>query len=273
MSGDNLTAHRQNHNLACGAAAPHATDTSSELSYTFNLVWSRLNITTPRYFTSIQVSIYALLFTVAFGAIACSGNEGDGNQTPRVISIQMPTITPEQEHFIEVGDADYRTCTGLLELGDVARAAGSQVVIREDPNRFNLGIPGDADILGILAVCVLEFHSVGTHGEPGTTVTLRSTSFHSDESAILQFARLQVSANTIVLNLKSRTKLATDQFGPNSYLLIANDDRLGAIAAFRVKNTVTQLSTTIADDDSLLLDSVDLQDLAEIVWTNLISGG
>jgi hypothetical protein len=273
MSGDNLTGHRQNHDLACGAAVPIATDTSSELSYTFNLVRSRLNITTPRYFASIQVSIYALLFVVALGAIACSGNEGDGNQTPRVESIQMPTIAPEQEHLIEVGDADYRGCTGLVELGDVARAANSQVVMREDPNRFNLGVPGDADILGILAVCVLEFHSVGTHGEPGTTVTLRSTSFYSDENATSQFARLQVSANIIVLHLEPRAKLATDQFGPNSYLLIANDDRLGAIAAFRVKNTVTQLSTTIADDGSLLLDSDDLQDLAEIVRTNLISGG
>ena len=273
MSGDNLTGHRQNHDLACGAAVPITTDTSSELSYTFNLVRSRLNITTPRYFASIQVSIYALLFVVALGAIACSGNEGDGNQTPRVESIQMPTIAPEQEHLIEVGDADYRGCTGLVELGDVARAANSQVVMREDPNRFNLGVPGDADILGILAVCVLEFHSVGTHGEPGTTVTLRSTSFYSDENATSQFARLQVSANIIVLHLEPRAKLAIDQFGPNSYLLIANDDRLGAIAAFHVKNTVTQLSTTMADDGSLLLDSDDLQDLAEIVRTNLISGG
>ena len=240
---------------------------------TSNPVWSRTNITRSRYLAPIRVSILALLFTLVLGAIACSENESDGIQPSGGISIPLPTIAPEQEHLIEVGDVDYRGCTGLVELGDVIRAVGSQVVLREDPNRFNLGVPGDADILGILAVCVLEFHSVGTNGDPGTTVTLRSTSFLSEQSAALQFTRLQVSANTIVLNLEPSARLAPDNLGPNSYLLIANDDRLGAIAAFRVKNTVTQLSTTVAEDGALLLNADKLQGLAEVVRTNLVSGG
>jgi hypothetical protein len=213
-----------------------------------------------------------LLIAVVLGVIACSSSDGEGDDLSGAISIPAPTIAAEQEHLIEVGGADYRGCTGLVELGDIARAAGAQVVLREDPNRFNLGVPGDADILGILAVCVLEFQSAGGEGDPGTTVTLRSTSFLSDEGAASQFRKLQVSANTIVLNLEPDVILETDRLGPNSYLLTANDDRLGAIAAFQVKNTVTQLSTTMADDGSLLLDAEHLLDLAEVVRTDLTSG-
>ncbi|NQW18384.1 MAG: hypothetical protein HQ478_12950 [Chloroflexi bacterium] len=168
---------------------------------------------------------------------------------------------------------DYRGCRGFVELGDVARAAGAQVVLREDPNRFNLGVPGDADILGILAVCVLEFRSSGGDGDPGTTVTLRSTAFLSDEAAISQFGKLQASANTIVLNLAPNATLESDSLGPDSYLLIANDDRLGAIAASRVANTVTQLSTTVAEDRSVLLDAASLLDLARFVRANLAADG
>ena len=232
-----------------------------------------MNIAALRYFAPIPIFIFALLFAMALIAIACSGNEGDGDDLTGVISIPAPTITPEQEHLTEVGDANYRGCTGLVELGDVARAAGSQVVLREVTNRFNLGVPGDADILGILAVCVLEFHSASGEGLPGTTVTLRSTAFLSDESAASQFKKLQVSARTIVLNLQPNATQVSDSLGPDSYLLVANDDRLGAIAAFHVKNTVTQLSTTMADDGSLLLDANKLQDLAQMIRTNLISGG
>ena len=79
---------------------------------------------------------------------------------------------------------------------------------------------------------MLEFHAAGGEGDPGTTVTLRSTSFLSDEDAASQFRKLQVSANTIVLNLEPNATLAADSLGTNSYFLTANDDRLGAIAAF-----------------------------------------
>jgi hypothetical protein len=228
-----------------------------------------LNISMPGEFARIQYFVLVLLFAIVLGAITCSSNDGEGEEQ---ISIQIPTIAPEQRHLIEVGGADYLGCTGIVELGDVARAAGAQVVLREDPNRFNLGVPGDADILGILAVCVLEFLSASGDGEPGTTITLRSTSFLSDEGAAVQFKKLQVSANTIVANLEPNASLAADSLGPNSYLLTANDDRLGAIAAFLVKNTVTQLSTTMSDDGLLLLDIDQLQELAMTVRANLSAG-
>gem|GEM_PF-2389055 len=229
-----------------------------------------MNISSRRILTRYRIYVLMLAVAAVLGVVACSSDEIDLSDAT---SIPVPTISPEQEHLIEVGNANYQGCTGLVELGDVARAAGAQVVLREDPNRFNLGVPGDADILGILAVCVLEFHSSGGEGEPGSTVTLRSTSFLSNDGAESQFRKLKASANTIVLNLEPNANLVADSLGPNSYLLTANDDRLGAIAAFQLENTVTQLSTTMADDGALLLDEQKLLELAEIVRDNLTSGG
>ena len=124
MSGDNLTGHRQNQELSHGDAAPNSSHRSSENKHIPNSVKSRLNILNTRKIAHTQTFILALLFATVLGAVDCSGDDGAGGDLPGFVSIPAPTVALEHELLIEVGEADYRGCTGLVELGDVARAAG-----------------------------------------------------------------------------------------------------------------------------------------------------
>lgn len=182
----------------------------------------------------------------------------------------LPTLTAEQETLLRVGDVDFRACAGLVEQQDVVEAAdGANILLRDALDRFNLGIPGDASRRGIVSSCVLEYRESPFDGEPGTTMTVTATAFETAEAAGAQRRRLLASARTILLNLAPDATFRDGPLGEESFQLIANADRLSSLIGFRVRNTFTQLSTTVAEDGSFVISPENLLSLARLVMTNL----
>ena len=185
----------------------------------------------------------------------------------------LPTLTAEQETLLKVGGVDFRTCTGLIGQQDVTEAAdGADILQRDAPDRFNLGVPGDASRRGIVSSCVLEYRERPFDGEPGTTMTVTSLAFETEDGADAQRHRLLASSRTILLNLEPDANFSDGPLGEESFQLIANADRLSSIIGFRVRNTFTQLSTTVSDDGSFVISPENLLSLAQIVKANLEAG-
>ena len=185
----------------------------------------------------------------------------------------LPTLTAEQETLLKVGDVDFRTCTGLVGQQDVTEAAdGADILLRDALDRFNLGVPGDASRRGIVSSCVLEYRERPFDGEPGTTMTVTSLAFESEDGADAHRRRLLASSRTILLNLEPHATFRDGPLGEQSFQLIANADRLSSIIGFRVRNTFTQLSTTVSDDGSFVISPENLLSLARIVRANLEAG-
>ena len=182
----------------------------------------------------------------------------------------LPTLTAEQKPLLRVGRVDYRTCTGLVGLEDVVEAAGgANILLRDALDRFNLGVPGDASLRGIVSSCVLEYRVRPFDGEPGTTMTVTSTAFDSGDGADAQRLRLLASARTILLNLAPNATFNDAALGDETFQLIANADRLSSLIGFRVGNTFTQLSTTVSDDGTFAISPQKLLSLAEAIRVNL----
>ncbi len=185
----------------------------------------------------------------------------------------LPTLTAEQEALLRVGDVDFRACTGLVEQQDVAEAAdGANILLRDALDRFNLGVPGDASRRGIVSSCVLEYRERPFDGEPGTTMTVTSLAFETEDGADAQRRRLLASSRTILLNLEPDATFRDEPLGEDSFQLIANADRLSSMIGFRVRNTFTQLSTTVAEDGSFVISPENLLSLARLVMANLQAG-
>ena len=182
----------------------------------------------------------------------------------------LPTLTAEQETLLRVGVVDFRACTGLVGQQDVAEAAnGADILLRDALDRFNLGVPGDASRRGIVSSCVLEYRESPFDGEPGTTMTVTAMAFETEDAADAQRHRLLASARTILLNLEPDANFSDMPLGEESFQLIANADRLSSMIGFRVRNTFTQLSTTVAEDGSFVISPENLLSLARLVMTNL----
>ena len=174
---------------------------------------------------------------------------------------------------MRVGDVDFRACTGLVGQQDVAEAAnGADILLRDALDRFNLGVPGDASRRGIVSSCVLEYRESPFDGEPGTTMTVTATAFETEDAANAQRSRLLASARTILLNLEPDATFSDMPLGEESFQLIANADRLSSLIGFRVKNTFTQLSTTVSEDGSFVISPEKLLLLARLVKASLEAG-
>ena len=185
----------------------------------------------------------------------------------------LPTLTAEQETLLKVGDVDFRTCTALVGQQDVTDAAdGTDILLRDALDRFNLGVPGDATRRGIVSSCVLEYRERPFDGEPGTTMTITSLAFETEDEADAQRRRLLASSRTILLNLEPDATFRDGPLGEETFQLVANADRLSSMIGFRVRNTFTQLSTTVSEDGSFVISPENLLSLARIVRANLEAG-
>ena len=164
---------------------------------------------------------------------------------------------------------DFETCSGFLDLAQVAEAAGRDDVTVADRNP-NSG-PADGPIT---ALCVIEFVTPNVPGESGPSrsgpsLNLLVLQFATGDEADGHHRRVAGEIRSMREIVDPDAALVEDSLGSGSYAVTLNEQGVGSVLGFREGNYVVQFNATSLDGAEALVKSEQIESLARRVKANL----
>ena len=179
--------------------------------------------------------------------------------------------TPQAEVATTHSAANFDTCTGFLELEEVREVVGRTDITLAEPN-VNSGLQEPSDS-GITAMCVIEYITpeipIGESRISGPALTITAIAFDSAQGALAHQETVLQGVNAMRESVGSQSDVIEGVLGSESYSFTADAEGVGSLFGFLVGPHVIQLRTTLPNGATPLVDSSQLQLLAQTIRANL----
>ncbi len=163
--------------------------------------------------------------------------------------------------------ADFETCSGFLDVAQVASAAGRDDVTVADLN------PNSGTAAGlIIGLCVMEYVTPPIDGGSGPALTLLVLSFATEGDADSHHRRVAGEIRSMREAVNPDAELSEDVLGSASYAVTLNEQGVGSVLGFREGGFVVQFNSTVPTDGEPLVSQDAMVPLARQVLANLTGG-
>jgi uncharacterized protein YodC (DUF2158 family) len=201
-------------------------------------------------------------------AAACSSDSGGPTKT-------VDGAASSDDSSSSVPIPGFETCSGLVDLEHVQTIAGRTDIEIGQPN-INSGAQAPSGS-GIETMCIYEYVTpeivIGGPAqlrESGPSMTLTGMSFESPASAKAHYETVLANVQGMGDAVSPGSEITEGVLGDESYMLIADAQRVGTIVGFVVGPYIIQFHTTLSDGQVPLVAPQGLVELGGTV-RNLIT--